>query len=78
MTLITAKILSNAKSVATKVNVMTEFEMKRVRKKKRLPGELCQDETGNIDIVTQFKLNVLWDVIDTMCNQITDRFTKTK
>lgn len=65
------KLLTEAKEVAEKAQLDVDFVEKRVRKRKRLPGE-AEDEPQSA--AKKFKVNVFYSSIDTCLTQLTERF----
>jgi len=55
------------------VDIEDDFPQKRISKKKRLPGENCQDESRSVSSFEKFKLNS-FNVLDTILNSIEKRF----
>ena len=68
------KLLQDATSFAVKHDISPVFKEKRVKKVKRMPGELAQDEP--IERGEQaFKCKVFIPVLDTVLVQLKERFT---
>ncbi|XP_072043204.1 zinc finger MYM-type protein 1-like [Amphiura filiformis] len=66
------KLITEAKEIARQADLDCNFAEKRVRRKKRLPGEDARDEPQ--DAITNFKTNVFLSSIDTCLTQLKERF----
>jgi len=60
-------LLTNAEAFASNHDIEPIFPEKRVRKTKRMPGELVRDERI-IEVVNSFKITVYIQTLDAWCS----------
>ena len=67
-------ILEEAHAIATNGGVSTQFKTTRVRRRKRMAGEMARDEPIT-DPVAKFKVNVYFTIYDTLVGELQSRFS---
>jgi len=55
---------------------LTPLAQIRIRKKKKMPGEISSDEQPNFSPINNFKINTYFTVIDIVSSQILERFNE--
>lgn len=70
-------ILASAKARAENLDITTEFKNKRIRRRKKMPGENSADESPTTP-ETLFRVNVVQAILDKLLMQIKERFSSTK
>ncbi|KAJ8043424.1 Zinc finger MYM-type protein 1 [Holothuria leucospilota] len=67
-------ILEEARAIATREGVTTEFKTTRMRRRKRMVGEIAFDEPIS-DPTAKFKVNVYFAIYDTLVGELRSRFS---
>ncbi|KAJ8018350.1 Zinc finger MYM-type protein 1 [Holothuria leucospilota] len=67
-------ILEEARAIATREGVTTEFKTTRMRRRKRMVGEIASDEPIS-DPTAKFKVNVYFAIYDTLVGELRSRFS---
>lgn len=71
-------LIDESKSFASDNNLdVTGLKEIRIRRIKKMPGELCQDES-NIDIQTKFKIEFFYYSLDTVNETLENRFRSSR
>ncbi|KAJ8031904.1 Zinc finger MYM-type protein 1 [Holothuria leucospilota] len=67
-------ILEEARAIATREGVTTEFKTTRMRRRKRMVGEIASVEPIS-DPTAKFKVNVYFAIYDTLVGELRSRFS---
>ena len=68
------EILEQASTIAEEEDIPQEFTKPRIRRRKKMPGELARDEPV-VDPVQRFKVDVFFRIYDTLISELKERFS---
>lgn len=72
-----SEAIDEAKFLSSNIGITTEYKETRKRKKKKMPGETCEDDASNLTAEELFKKS-LFQICDRIISELTNRYDALK